>query len=173
MWQPSSPFGFPKKVPCSKLLLKWFNQISTFLFNRLNQGEILHNLWVQAPPKNWTSQGQQNENPFFNRYDVSETDGDHFRFSFYCLIFSFILHHTTRSLKPASWLLSLFNSWQRHQGHVRLARASHSTSALCTFHQPLEILLQFIPSHKVFLLVNLTRKIGRGRAHGFDLLLVW
>lgn len=41
MQQPSSPFGFPKNVPCSKLLLKWFNQINTFLFNRLNQGKIL------------------------------------------------------------------------------------------------------------------------------------
>lgn len=42
------PFCFLKKVPCSKLLLKWFNKINTFLFNTLNQGEMLCILWVQT-----------------------------------------------------------------------------------------------------------------------------
>jgi len=77
-------------------------------------------------------------------------------------LFSLLFFITSPDLQPPSWLLLLSNSWQRWQGHVRLARSSHSTSALFTFHQPFKIPLQFISSHKLFLLANLTRKMGRG-----------
>lgn len=171
MWQFFSPFGFLKKVPCSELLLKWFNKINTFLFNRLNQGEMLYNLWAQ--PLEWTEPVKENKmkihiltGMMFPKQMAIISD-----FPFIAL-FSLLFFITSPDLQPPSWLLLLSNSWQRWQGHVRLARASHNTSALCTFHQPFKILLQFIPSHKIFLLANLTRKMGRG-AHGFDLLLAW
>lgn len=163
------PFCFLKKVPCSKLLLKWFNKINTFLFNTLNQGEMLYILWVQT--FQWMEPVKENKmkihiltGMMFSKQMVIISD-----FSFIAL-FSLLFFSTSPDLKPPSWLLLLSNSWQIWLGHVFLARASHSTSELPAFHQPFKILLQFISSRKIHLLANLTRKIGRG-AYAFDLLL--
>lgn len=171
MWQFSSPTGFLKKVPCIKLLLKWFNRINTFLFNRLTKDEMLYNLWVQ--PLQWTEPIKKNKmkkhfltGMMFPKQMVIISD-----FPFIA-VFSLLFFILSPDLQLPSWLLLLSNSWQRWQGHIRLARASHSTSALSTFHQPFKMPMQFISRHKIFLLANLTRKTGRG-AHGFDLLLAW
>lgn len=96
MWQFSAPFGFLKKVSCSELRLKWFNKINTFLFNKSNQGKMLYNLWVQ--PFEWTQSVKENKmkihiltGTMFSKQIVIISN-----FSFYCLIFSFILQHITR-----------------------------------------------------------------------------
>lgn len=131
----SSPFGFLKKIPCSELLLKLFNKINTFLFNRLSQAEMFYKLWVQ--PLQWTEPVKDNKmkirtltGMMLPKQMVAISD-----FPFTAL-FSLSFFNTSLDLQPPSWLLLLSNSWQRWQGHIHLARASHSASALSTFHQP-------------------------------------
>lgn len=91
------PFWLSKEGPLQQASSQMVQPNLYISVQQTEQTKVKY-FWVQAPPMNWTSQGEQNENRFFNRYDVSETDGDHFRFSFYCLILSFILHHITRSV---------------------------------------------------------------------------
>lgn len=128
------PFCFQKKVPCSELLLKWFIKINTFLFNTLNQGEMLYILWVQT--FQWIEPVKENKmkihiltGTMFSKQMVIISD-----FSFIALFSVFF--STPPDLKPPSWLLLLSNSWQTWSGHIFLARAPHSTSELPTFYQP-------------------------------------